>query len=188
MRSIKIFRFIVLSMVISVYGVENVNNQMFTGKLENSSGHLENPIQDKETICLKAEEDSAYLWVKVGSEQARFIRKETQKLPIMDLLISIADSQKNMEKLTQYQTRKHEHMTNIKNTLSSYSDSIQQISTLSSQSVKKGFVRYLNFLMSRNDGEQIQILNKLQKHVEEYQKNRQVNLEKWKKEIIFVLK
>ena len=36
MRSIKIFRFIVLSMVISVYGVESVNNQMFTGKLENS--------------------------------------------------------------------------------------------------------------------------------------------------------
>ncbi len=154
-------------------------------EIENSLGHLNSSIRDMATVRLKAEEDSAYLWIKVVSEQARFVRKETQKLPTMDLLISMAESQKNMEKLAQYKTRKQEHVTNIEGALASYSDSIRQISTLSSEAVKKGFNRYLNFLLSRNDGEQVQVLNRVQKHFDEYQKNKRVNLKQWRSDITF---
>ncbi len=154
-------------------------------EIENSLGHLDSAIRDIGTIRLKAEEDSAYLWIKVVSEQARFIRKENQKLPSIDLLITIADSQKNMEKLAQYKTRKQEHINNIKGALSSYSDSIRQISTLSPAAVKKGFTRYLNFVMSRNDGEQVQVLNRVQKHFDEYQKNKRVDRTHWKEDILF---
>ncbi len=154
-------------------------------EINNSLGHLDSSIRDMATIRLKAEEDSAYLWIKVVSEQARFVRKETQKLPSIDLLINIANSQKNMEKLAQYKTRKEEHMTNIQGALSSYSDSIRQISTLSAQAVKKGFTRYLDFLMSRNDAEQVQVLNRVQKHFDIYQKNKRVDLEQWEQDILF---
>lgn len=154
-------------------------------EIENSLGHLDSSIRDMATIRLKAEEDSAYLWVKVGSEQVRFVREETQKLPLLNTLIGIQKRKKNMEKLAVHQTRKEEHMTNIKNALSSYSDSIRQISTLSSESVKKGFSRYLDFLLSRNDGNQVQVLNRVQKHFNEYKKSKRVDLKQWEKDILF---
>ena len=153
--------------------------------IDNSLGHLASSLQDMIAIRLKAEEDSAYLWIKVTSEQARFIRKEKQKLPSMDLLISIASSQKKMKKLLLYKTRKKEHIDNIKGALASYSDSIRQLNTLSLKAVKKGFSRYLNFLLSRNDGSQVQVLNRVRKHFNIYQKSKRVNLKKWEQDISF---
>ena len=153
--------------------------------IENSLGHLDSAIRDISTIRFKAEEDSAYLWIKVMGEQVRFIRKETKKLPNIDLLISLVSSQKNMKKLTKYKMRRQEHMKNIENSLSNYSESIRAISTFSAQSVKKGFTRFLNFLMSHNDTEKIQILNRIQKHFDDYQKNKRVNLNEWKKDLVF---
>jgi len=135
--------------------------------------------------CLKAEKDSAYLWIKFSSDQARFIRKESQKLSSFDLLINMANLRKDMQKLEKYKRRKKEHMVNIENAFSGYSDSIRQISTLSPQAVKHGFTRHLDFLMSHNDAEQIKVLNRVQKHVDEYQKDKRVDSEQWKKDIVF---
>ena len=154
-------------------------------EIESNLGHLDSSIREMATIRLNAEEDSAYLWIKIISEQARFIRSETSKLPNIDTLISIADSLKDMQKLEDYKARKKEHTINIAGALSSYSDSIRQLNTLSSQPVKKGFTRYLDFLMSHNDGEQVQVLNRVQKHFDEYQKNKRVNLKQWEKDILF---
>ena len=148
-------------------------------------GYLDSSIRDMATIRLKAEEDSSYLWIKVISEQARFIRKETQKIPTMDTLIGIAKSQNNIQKLTQYKKRKKERMLNIEGALTNYSESMRQLGTLSSSAVEKGFVRYLDFLMKHNDTEQVQVLNRVQKHFIEYQKKKRVNLKEWKKDINF---
>lgn len=154
-------------------------------EIENSLGNLDNSIHDMVNIYLKAEKDSSYLWIKVVSEQARFIRKENQKLPTIDLLIKISIQQKNQQKIEIYETRKKEHITNISGTLSAYTDSIRQISTLSSQAVKEGFIRYLNFLMNYNDAEQVKVLNIVQKHLDEYQKNKRANSKQWEKDINF---
>ncbi|WP_296824538.1 SUMF1/EgtB/PvdO family nonheme iron enzyme [Sulfurovum sp.] len=154
-------------------------------EIENSLGHLDSAIRDIATIRLKAEEDSAYLWIKVADEQALFIRRETKKLPLLVSLIEMQKRVKNMEKLAKYQARKQEHMTSIKNALSSYSDSIRQINTLSSESVKKAFPKYLNFLLQHNNAEQVQLLNRIRKHFDEYQKNKRVNLKKWEKDLLF---
>lgn len=162
--------------------VQRLKKEVITYKIESVTPKVESssPYQEK---CLKAEKDSAYLWIKFSSDQARFIRKESQKLPSMDRLINMANSRKDMQKLEKYQTRKREHMSNIKNAFFSYFDAIQQICALSSQSVKHGLTRNLDFLMSRNDEEQIQVLNRVQKHVEEYQKNKRVNAKQWKKDL-----
>ncbi|MEA2048477.1 MAG: SUMF1/EgtB/PvdO family nonheme iron enzyme [Campylobacterota bacterium] len=154
-------------------------------EIENTLGYLGSSIRDMATIRLKAEEDSAYLWVKISSEQARFVRKETQKLPMLDTLITMQEKRKNMQKLIQYNTRKQEHVTNIENALTSYSDSIRQMNTLSYKSVKKGFTRYLDFLLSRNDGVQVQVLNRVRKHFDEYRKNKRVNIKQWEQDILF---
>jgi hypothetical protein len=91
----------------------------------------------------------------------------------------------NMRKLAQYKVRKEEHLANIKNAFSSYSDSIRQMNTLSLEAHNKGLKRYLDFLLSPKDGEQGQELNRVKKHFDEYQKKQRVNLEKWEKDILF---
>lgn len=154
-------------------------------EIESSLGYLDSSIRDISTIRMKAEEDAAYLWVKVGSEQVRFVRSETKKLPLVDTLIATQKRQKNLEKLALYKNRKKEHMTNIENALTSYSASVRQMNTLSSQAMEKGFKRYLDFLLSRNDGNQVQVLNRVRKHYDIYQKNKRVDIEQWKQDILF---
>jgi hypothetical protein len=90
-----------------------------------------------------------------------------------------------MEQLAKYKTLKQERMKNIENSLSNYSESIRAIGTLSAQSVKIGFTRYLEFLMSYNDAEKVQILNRVQKHFDAYQKNKRVDLNQWEQDIMF---
>jgi len=167
----------------AVEAVQRLKKEVNTDKVESVISKKGNNFTYQKK-CLKAEKDSAYLWIKFSNDQAYFIRKETQKLPNFDMLISIANLRKDMQKLEKYKTRKKELMDNIEYALSSYSDSIQQIGTLSSQAVKYGFTRNLDFLKIRNDEEQIQVLKRVKKHVEEYQKNKRINAEQWKKDII----
>jgi len=161
------------------------DKNLIDNDISSSLGYIDSSIRDMMSIRLKAEEDSSYLWIKVISEQARFVRKETQKLPSMNMLIEIATSQNNIEKITQYKNRKEEHLINIKNALTNYSESIRQLETLSPQAVEKGFTRYLDFLMLHKDTEQVQVLNRVQKHFKQYRKNKRVNLPQWKKDITF---
>ncbi len=149
--------------------------------IEKNLGYLNDSIRDIVIIRLKAEEDSAYLWIKVADEQAYFIRKEIMKLPLVNSLISLATSGKELER---WNVRKREHMTNIENALSSYSDSIRQISTMSSATVKKGFFNYLKFLKYRNNSDQIKILTTVQRHLEEYRRNKRVNSGQWRKDFL----
>jgi len=153
-------------------------------EIENNLGLLDSSIQDMASIRLEAEEDASYLWVKIASEQARFIRRENQKLPTIDLLIEIAESQKNLQKVETYKERKKEHLINITTALSTYSDSIRQMSTKPLKIVEKGFKRYMSFLTEHNDGEQVQILNRVKKHYDEFQKTTRVDQDAWKTDIM----
>jgi hypothetical protein len=154
-------------------------------EFKNTLGHLESSIENIIIIRLKAEAVSAYRLAKSATEQVHFIRKETEKLPLLDTVIAIQKKNKNMKKLAIYQNRKKQHIHNIKSSLSNYSDSIRAIGTLSSQASKNGFTRYLNFLMKQNDAEKVQILSRVQKHSEEYQKNKRVDIKQWEKDLSF---
>ena len=154
-------------------------------EFENTLGHLESSIENIITIRLKAEEISAYRLAKSVTEQVHFIRKETAKLPLLDTVINIQKKHKNMKKLAIYQSRKKQHIKNINNSLSNYSESIRAIGTLSLQASKKGFTRYLNFLKRHNDLEKEQILSRVQKHSEEYQNNKRTDIKQWEKDLRF---
>lgn len=143
--------------------------------------YANNETVNKE-MCQKAIEDSAYLWIRNAIQQASFIGKESKKLSSIDMLITIADSQKSMQKLAQYRTRKQLIVDNIERTLISYYESIQEIAMLPSKAVKKGFTRYLNFLKNRSNAEQGRILAKVQKHVDEYLENKRINAKQWKED------
>ncbi len=158
---------------------------LLDNEIQNSLGLLASSIENIISIRLKAEEDSAYRLVKTVSEQARFIRKSKQKLPLLDAAIKVYKTNKNENKLAIYEKRKLEHIKNIETSLSNYSDSIREMSTLSSESVSKGLSRYLDFLMKYKDTEKVKILSQVKKHFKEYQKNKRVDSKKWEEDILF---
>ena len=154
-------------------------------EIENNLGNLGSSIQDVATIRLNADKEMAYLLIKMGNNQADHIKKETRKLPLLNTRIGILTRKaNNMEKLAQYRARKIEHMTNIKNSLSNYSESIRQISTLSKAAVKVGFKRYLNHLLSKNLSGQIKLLSIEEKHYDNYEKNKRVDVKQWERDIV----
>jgi len=153
--------------------------------IENNLGNLRSSIQDVATIRLNADKEMAYLLIKMGNNQADHIKKETQKLPLLNTRIGILTRKaNNMDTLAKLKARKIEHMTNIKNSLSNYSESIRQISTLSKEAVKIGFKRYLNHLLSKNLAGQIKLLGIEEKHYDDYEKKKRVDLKQWKEDII----
>lgn len=158
---------------------------LMDSEIGNSLGYLDSAIHNMATIRLKAEEDAAKLWIKVCSEQARSYRDNIHKLPNVESLLQIYKAHNNMKKVEVYIKRKNEYLINIEGAITSYSDSIRQISTLSKEAVQKGFTDYLEFLMSKNDAKQVQVLNRVKKHFDEYRKNKRVNLEQWKKDLAF---
>lgn len=154
-------------------------------EIKNTLGYLDSSIRNMATIRLKFEKDNAYLNIKNAGEQARAVIRETKLLVTRsDLLISIAKSQNDMPKVERYEKRKEERRSNIKQTFTNYTDSIRKISDFSPEAVRQGFAEYLDFLLLANDAEQVRLINKMQKHVDEYQKNKRVNPKEWEDDIL----
>ena len=154
--------------------------------IKDSMGRLSDSIRDIMQIRTRKEEDASYLWIRIANEQARFIRNEYRKLPIVEKLIAIAKGRNDVRRLSMYEKRLREHEANIENSLSTYSESIRQIADNSSAAAEKGFKRYLDFLMSRNKSAQVQLLGIVRRNYDEYLETKRVDTEKWRKEIEFL--
>ena len=147
-------------------------------------GQSNRSIRDIITIQRSKEEHSGYLWIKIANEQANYIRKETQKLPVLKMLIKIAEAQNNPEKTQAYQKWQSERIHTILNAFSTYLYSIKQIAKNTPKAAQNEFARYLLFITKYHNIEQMRIAGRVQEHFTEFLENRQVNPGKWKNEII----
>ncbi|WP_448873985.1 formylglycine-generating enzyme family protein [Desulfobulbus propionicus] len=139
-------------------------------------------LEDIQFTIKQAEQDSAYSWVKIGGEQAFFITKEARKLPILAKLIQSALGSQRAEVAAKYKEREAEILQNIDQAMSSYTESIRQLGTVSAQAIQEGFDRYSQFLVKRNAGQQSQLLELVRKQTEEYLKVKRTDDELWKKQ------
>jgi formylglycine-generating enzyme required for sulfatase activity len=140
-------------------------------------------LQEIQFTIKQAEQDSAYSWVKIGSEQAFFITKEARKLPILEKLIQSALSSQRNEVAAKYKEREAEIRQNIDQAMSSYTESIRQLGTVSAAAIQGGFERYSQFLANRNAGQQSKLMELVRKQAEEYLKVKRTDDELWKKQL-----
>lgn len=144
---------------------------------------LATSLADIQFTIKQAEQDSAYAWVKIGSEQAFFITKEARKLPILqELLQSAIKSQRN-EIAAKYKEREAEILQNIDQAMSSYIESLRQLGTVSEPAIGGGFDRYSQFLAKRSAASQSKLLGLIRQQVEEYLKVKRTDDELWKKQL-----
>ena len=141
-------------------------------------------LDDIQFIITQAEKDSAYAWIKIGSEQAFFVHKESRKLPILDKLLETAKSSQRTEVIKKYQARQDEITRNIDQAMSSYTESIRQLGTTSSMAIAAGFDRYGQFLKKREADQQLKLLDTVRRHADHYIQVKRTDDEKWKTELV----
>jgi hypothetical protein len=67
--------------------------------------------------------------------------------------------------------------------MSSYTESIRQLGTVSAAAIQGGFERYSQFLANRNAGQQSKLMELVRKQAEEYLKVKRTDDELWKKQL-----
>lgn len=134
-------------------------------------------------IIAQAEKDAAYAWIKIGSEQAYFIYKESKKMPILEGLIQSAQASQRSEMVEKYREREAEIRANIDQAISSYIESIRQLGASGQVAAEDGFARYQQFLKTKNADQQIKILKLTQRHTDAYQKTKKIDDEHIRKEL-----
>ncbi len=140
-------------------------------------------LADIQFTIRQAEQDSAYSWIKIGSEQAFFITKEARKLPILEKLIQSALVSQRGEIAAKYKEREAEIRQNIDQAMSSYIESIRQLGTASTLAIQGGFERYSQFLAKRKADQQSKLLILVRSQAEAYLKVKRTDDELWKQQL-----
>ena len=85
--------------------------------------------------------------------------------------------------MAKYKEREAEIRQNIDQAMSSYSESIRQLGTVSPTAVQGGFERYAQFLTQRKAEPQQKLLAMVRGHVDEYLKVKRTDDELWRKQL-----
>jgi len=143
-------------------------------------GLLEASLDDIRFIRKQAEQDSAYAWVKIATEQGFFLYRELRKLPTLDELLNVARKTGRTPMAEKLQERHDEINANIEQSLSTYSDSLRQLITLDTTAVDAGFDQYVQFLLQHKVAEQMQALKIVQSHYTTFTKDQRAAPGKWR--------
>jgi len=143
-------------------------------------GLLEASLGDIQFIRKQAEQDSAYAWVKIATEQGFFLYRELRKLPTLDELLNVARKTGRAVMVDKLQERHDEIDANIGQSLSTYSDSLRQLITLNKTAVDAGFDQYVQFLLQYKAAEQMQALKIVQQHHAAFTKDQRAAPDKWR--------
>ncbi len=145
---------------------------------------LSTSLDDIQFTIKQAAKDSAYAWIKIGSEQAFFIYKESSKFPLLHQLQQSAKTSQSIKRLKGYQARETEIRKNIAQSMSSYTESIRQLGTAGNDAISDGFSRYAIFLKKNEATPQLKLLDTVKRHADHYIKVKRTDNEKWKKELL----
>jgi len=148
-------------------------------------GLLKASFGNVESIVKKAENDSAWAWVKVASETAYIIvTREIQELPGKRKALKIAQKLGKSGLADDIANQIKEKEKNIKMGLESYGLAFMQLEKFKKSVVNKGFVRYKNFLVRRNASDQIRLAETIVKtHYQHYSQTGRLNIEQWRRDL-----
>ena len=147
-------------------------------------GLLAASLGEIQFIRKQAEEDSAYAWTKIASEQGFFIFRELRKLPAIEQVLASAEQSGRTAMVEKLRERQEEIQNNIQQSLSTYSESLRQMVTLKQQTVNAGFDKYAQFLREHNAAEQIRALQVVKAHYGVFAKEQRATPDQWRNDFI----
>lgn len=152
--------------------------------IQQEMGFLEAAMGDIKFILMQADEDSAFAWAKIAAERGFFIFRELRKLPTLNKTLLIAEKSERTRMAEKLKLRKAELEQNIENALASYSDSFRRLATIAPEAIKKGFEKYINFLVEHNAPDQLRVLKTVQEHFATFNKDKRADKDNWEQDFI----
>lgn len=162
-----------------------------------NSGSLSEPVQqqldllgtslnDIQFIVQQAEEDTAFAFIKIGSEQAFQVTFWGKRLAKVDsLLTPEAKAMLSKANNAALEKKRTEILQNFNQAVASYVDSIQAVAANSESARKVGYEKYQTFLSQKpNSKNQLLLQPIIQKHMEEYAEKKRLDMDTWKQELM----
>ena len=101
-------------------------------------------------------------------------------MPTLKNLKTIAEKAGRKEMAEKYHDRLAEIDENIKQALTTYSDSFAELEKIDSKAIDAGIQKYSEFLKEHNAAEQLKILGTVKKHLSVYLKEKTADKDKWR--------
>lgn len=145
-------------------------------------GFIEASLNDMKRIRRQADEDSAYAWAKIASEQGFFLYRELMKLPTVLSLLESAETSGRTAMIEKLVQRRDEVQGNIDAALTTYSDSFRQLAATPAEIVDKAFERYTNFLLERSAADQVRVLKTVRAQYKDFGQTKRADAAGWRKQ------
>ncbi|HWP48355.1 MAG TPA: SUMF1/EgtB/PvdO family nonheme iron enzyme [Candidatus Limnocylindrales bacterium] len=149
----------------------------------NHLGLLSASFKNIEATVNKAENDSAYAWVKIAAEAAFFINRELKRLPRLQDALKTAESIGRSAQTELIKGRVAETEQNIEGGLTRYGSAFEQLAKIKEDTVNQAFEEYNNYLKLQGADEQIKVNTLVKKHFQEYLRTRRSNKEQWEADL-----
>lgn len=143
---------------------------------------LKASLDENALVLKKAEEDSAYAWIKIAAERGFFIYRELRKLPTIERLKTIAENAGRKEMVEKYHHLLSELGENIDQALETYSDAFRQFEKIDRRAIDAGVRKYRQFLSERSATEQLNVLKTVKDHMFAYLEGKKADKEKWRRD------
>lgn len=157
---------------------------VMTESIQQELDLLASSLEDIQFVITQAEKDSAYAWIKIGSEQAFFLVRESRKLPILEGLLESAKKNGRTAIIKKLKQRELEIDKNIERAISSYTESIRQLGNAGSTALDDGFGRYREFLQKTQADDQLALIKLVRNHADFYLKNKRTDDTRWQQDLM----
>ncbi|MEE4356117.1 MAG: SUMF1/EgtB/PvdO family nonheme iron enzyme [Desulfococcaceae bacterium] len=131
----------------------------------------------------KSENDSAYAWVSMSTNIARFIRDWMSDLSAKERGLKVAREKGRSSIADNLEKQVNDLRQTISDGISRYGDIFQQLQNFRKETIDKAFEKYRQDMDRKSNTEQIRFADLAKGHYREYLQFRRINSEKWKQDL-----
>lgn len=155
-------------------GIRNVPDSIW-----NQLGLLKASFTNIESIVKAADHESAFASIKIASEAAFFIYKQSEKLPHIQNTLRKVEGAGMSATSDGLKQRIGEINDNIRSGLARYADSFRQMERLERATLDNSMKKYESYLLGQGAAEQLRVNELVKKHLDNYLQTRRSNADLW---------
>lgn len=138
-----------------------------------------------ESLINKAEQESAYAWVKIAGEQAYQAHLLMVQVKRVARVLQITAGKSFIKPSDRANLEKKDRLlrSELKRTLARYSDSLRQLDRINADVVQRSFSKYTAYLVRLDAADHVRANELAKKHYMEYNQTKRADPERWRAEL-----
>ena len=170
--------------------INEIRSTQPSQEVEQSLKAIEVLLEDTQAVVAQTERESAKSWIRMANYFGVLVVKDTQRAIVYQNLLKMAESQQST-KIEAYRQQANAIEQNIKESLDGYFESLDRLTEISKIIHQEAFSAREKSLQSTltDDKElrlNIDILKKIQTHLNVFEKSKKIDAETWKADLLEV--